>query len=174
MTTRMYAIVDLAQSRVISSVEETSSESSLPDPPVPDGHELVALTEEDLGEQSFQEFISSHNPVCTGATPVFDSWEAKHSGLSMTISAAPKNDGSNTPFISLKNGLPNSPFMVGSSTGVALNSQATGVLDDTGDGSFRVKVTDGSITSGSVTVHPAGHQDFVPVTFNFEVEAWDF
>lgn len=168
MLTRMYIMVNLALSESATSVEEYSSEDSFVDPEVPDGHELVILAEEDLGGLSFEEFVSSKKPIVTeGAV---SGWEDRHSGLSMSISATPKNDGSNTPTISMESGLADSPYIAGSSPGIALNSDASGTLDGLGEGSFKVKVTDGSIKSGSVTVAPDGHRDFVPVTFEFDVD----
>jgi len=172
MPARMYAIVDLTRSMVCSLAEEAYQGDPPPYPPVPEGHELVPFTADDFDGLTEQEFLDQKKPVLVEGA--FDHWSDRHSGLSLTISATPKNDGSNTPYVSLRDGLPDSPFMATSSTGIALNAQATGVLDDTGDGSFRVKVTDGSITSGSVTVSPDGHQDFVPATFSFDVEAGDF
>jgi len=132
----------------------------------------VLVTPTLLSGEQVDAFPVKFRPVVSGGT--VSGWEARHSGLNCTISAAPKNDGSNTPYISLKDGLPNSAFRATSSTGVALNAQAIGTLNGTGDATFRVKITDGSIVLGSVMISPDGHDDFVPVSFSFNVVAGDF
>ena len=173
-TTRHYVLIDLATSLVAGyggsySYTDSPGEDEAISPP---GTLMREVSNEELAGFSIGEFANSKKAVLVNEE--FHHWEARHSGLNCAISAAPKNDGSNTPYISLADGLPNSAFRVTASAGVALNAQATGTLNGTGDATFRVKITDGSIVLGSVMISPDGHDDFVPVSFSFNVEAGDF
>jgi len=167
-----FITIDIASASLLSYTSRVYDEELPQGPIVPAEGILVEEVSEQLGGLSLQEFFEQKTPVIVDGE--LSHWADRHAGLDFEISAVPKNDGSNTPFISLKDGLPYSAFIVVPSSGIACNSQAQGTLDGTGNGSFRVKVTDGSLASGSVTVLPRGHQDFVPVTFSFDVEAGDF
>lgn len=171
---KQFLKINRATAQIVGYSEYSfSAEDCPPDPTNDDPDVLVkAISEDDLGGMEMNEFLHAKKSVLVDGE--FDRWEDKHTGLSCTISATPQADGSNTPLVSMNDGLPNSKFVTTSSRGVVTNSQSTGFLDGNGDGSFRVKVTDGSITTGSVTVFPDGHQDFIPVAFSFDVEASDF
>lgn len=171
-TTHYFIYIDKATSALVSYCAHTLLEGVEPEAGSSEDLLVKEVSAEDLGELTLGEFFSTKKAVLSGEE--FSYWVDKHSGLVCSISAMPKNDGSNTPYISMLDGLANSPFKTTSSSGIVLNSQAAGVLDGTGNGSFRIKITDGSITQGSVIVMPDGHQDFVPVVFGFDVEAGDF
>lgn len=172
MFKRFLVIVESSTGLVKASNEQVAMlEEDLVTPEVPEGHTLVFL-DEALFTSTFGEFLQRHKPVMSAGEVT--GWEERHSGMTCSISATPKNDGSNTPFISMCDGLPGSAYKASPSRGLILNSSSEGRLDDTGDGSFRVKVTDGAAVRGSVLISPRGHQDFVPVTFDFDVEAGDF
>ena len=170
--TRHYVLIEVATGRVLGCQSVfTASDLTVPSPV--DGATLLKeLTNEEVEATPLRDYVLKKKAVI--ADGEFHHWIDKHSGLNCTISAAPKNDGSNTPYISLVDGLPNSAYKAVASTGVALNSQATGTLNGTGDAAFRVKITDGSIVLGSVMISPDGHDDFGPVSFSFNVVAGDF
>jgi hypothetical protein len=127
------------------------------------------MSAEELGALTLEEFFFAKKAVLSGEE--FSNWDDKHDGLSCIISENPKNDGSNSPYITMSDGLPNSPYITMSTYGISLNDASVGALDDIGGGIFQLRVPTG-ITLGSITIHPDGHCDFKPVTFSLSIDTW--
>jgi len=167
--TKYYILVmnqdEIANSQIIAGPEELISV-----PEDPEGGEWIELLGEDLGEQTLQEFAASHKPVYVGATPVFDSWAARDSGLGAVQSAPLNYDGSNTPTVTLSGGVASSDYSVHISVAGILCDVSEGTLDGSGGAILTIKNV--SATEGNLIVLPRGHSDFEKFVHVIEYEDW--
>lgn len=137
-----------------------------PDPEIPEaeaGFVAVEVTGDDLGGLTLDEFWAAKKPVLGGSPLTFTGWEDRDSGLELAISENPKDDGSNTPTITLSTGLPNSPYRARFTRYVSCSlTGCAGVLDGSGEASWMIRVQGGG--DFTLFVEPDGHSDFSPVS----------
>jgi len=133
--------------------------------PVPEcstaNHELVPISEEDLGELTIEEFVASKKPVLVGG--VFSSWTSRASAPSLALQGgiAPNDEGTLIATVNITGGPPSSTYVLGVPGPLKTDlTDNKDTLDTNGEGSFRIKALGGGGSTVTLTISPDGPQDF--------------
>jgi hypothetical protein len=178
---KQYAIIDMVNKITKGRLSfgfgyEDTSESE----PTPENNmidcELIPLTETTLGELTVDEFINSKKPIIIDGS--FSSWEDKEIAptLSLLNSVSPNDCGTLMATIIISEGLASTKFKVSfAESHIKTNlTDNAGILDDNGEGSFRIQASGGGGTPARFSIYPDGHQDFIEAHIEIIIDKTSF
>ena len=169
---KLYAIINKADSLLGGFIDFPFTYEP-PDPePTPSFSDpdiiFEYVSDATLGGLTIQEFIAKKKPVIVGGA--FDSWADRSVAPTFDISENPKDDGSNSPTITLSGAPANAKFRISFSRAVSTDlSGLKGTFDGSGEATFKIKV----IGQGDLTlnVEARANSEFEDGSYAITVDA---